>query len=51
MRIPYINCIEKTIEFQTKEELLQIFLNNFDATKLDGLKEVIDKNKKKYLIS
>ncbi|MCL2926474.1 MAG: polysaccharide pyruvyl transferase family protein [Trichodesmium sp. MAG_R01] len=51
MRIPYINCIEKTIEFQTKEELLQIFLNNFDATKLDSLKEVIDKNKKKYLIS
>ena len=51
MSIPYINCIEKPIKFHTKDELLEIFLNNFDATKLDGLKEVIDKNKKKYLIS
>ena len=39
------------IEFYTKKELLEIFLNNFDVTKLDGLKEVIDRNKRKYLIS
>lgn len=51
MSIPYINCMEVPIEFYTKKELLEIFLNNFDVTKLDGLKEVIDRNKRKYLIS
>lgn len=51
MSIPYINCMEVPIKFDTKKELLEIFLNNLDATKLDGLKKVIDKNQKKYLIS
>lgn len=50
MNIPYINCINKPIGFKNKNELIEIFKNSFDVSKLDLLKKTIHNNKKLYNI-
>ena len=50
MNIPYINCINKSINFKNKNELIKIFKNNFDVSKLDLLKKTIINNYKLYKI-
>ena len=48
MNIPYINCISKPIDFKNKNELIEIFKNNFDLSKMDAFKKTISNNKKLY---
>lgn len=50
MNIPYINCVGGSIDFKNKNELIKIFKNNFDVSKLDSLKKTIHNNKKMYKI-
>jgi hypothetical protein len=50
MNIPYVNCINEPIDFKSKNELIEIFKNNFDVSKLDLLKKTISDNKKLYKI-
>ena len=50
MNIPYINCVDEPIVFSNKNEIIEIFKNNFDVSKLDLLKKTIDTNKKLYRI-
>ena len=51
MNIPYINCIDKQVYFNDKNELVEIFKNNFDVSKIDQLKETIKNNAKLYKIN
>ena len=50
MNIPYINCISKPIDFKNKNELIEIFKNNFDLSKMDAFKKTISNNKNLYKI-
>ena len=50
MSIPYINCIDKQVYFNDKNELVEIFKNNFDVSKIDQLKETIKNNSEMYKI-
>jgi len=50
MNIPYINCVGGSIDFKNKNELIEIFKNNFDASKFDSLKKTIHNNKNLYNI-
>lgn len=50
MNIPYINCINKQVHFNNKNELVKIFKNNFNVSKIDQLKETIKNNSEMYKI-
>lgn len=50
MNIPYINCINKPVDFGSKNELVKIFKNNFKTAKLDLLKNTLNTNKNLYKI-
>jgi len=46
--IPFVDCMEGSMNFRTKRGLLDIFMSNFDVAVLDGLQEKIRVSSAKY---
>lgn len=50
MNIPYINCVNKTLNFQNKNDAIEIIKNNFKISKLSLLEKTLKNNAKLYKI-
>tara|TARA_B100002019_G_scaffold75776_1_gene65416 strand:+ start:206 stop:1324 length:1119 start_codon:yes stop_codon:yes gene_type:complete len=48
MNIPYINCIKKSINFENKNDLCRIFMENYEFLKNDDFRKTLKDNSNLY---
>ncbi len=51
MNIPYVNCLNETININNKSGIINFFRSNFDHHNLDDLQDTINNNKELYSIT